>query len=475
MDAIFTRNQQGVLWSDSNSAIDSISTGIRHFIKFLKTKKSYYYWNNNYYEECSKDQIIAVSYEVLKWCAEKINSSSILRTSMARAKTICEIIAGYTEIDPLRLNNYDNYIPFKNGDYNIRERQLEDKTYERLFTYCIEVEYKDEIEDPELFLVFVQRLIPDEERRNLFLSFLASCMTTRVDGRQKAIMLVGPHNSGKSTLTDTIIPLFGNGMVATAQLHSIFSDAYGTAGLKGKIINVGSDIGTGDLKYDGGLKRLLTDQHVDIRPMHNERMTIKNITKHLYTCNYLPLISFDGFGDDFYKRWFVIPTCTSIPIDQQIPRLSDHLVLEKEKIFNWLIKNSLHDVENLYRKDVIEENKILWMKHGISSFRFIEELYNFDPRVRLASERSATTYAKYKEFCLDKKYPLATFDKFGKEIAKLGIHSEVLWNEQERRSERHYIGLIVKGLELEEEQLVEEEDDDFFEEEEVEERERTEN
>ena len=78
--------------------------------------------------------------------------------------------------------NQQEYFPFKNAILNYQTMKVEQSTEKCHFTKTFNIEYATYEKCPR-FDRFIERILPDKEKRALFFSFIAYCMTPAVNRR----------------------------------------------------------------------------------------------------------------------------------------------------------------------------------------------------------------------------------------------------------------------------------------------------
>ncbi len=381
---------------------DTVENTIVHELEQLDVlihyKDKFFFWNDYFWEELNKLLILKQ--------VKKIYSCFSLKYTSKKGNEIIEQLKSVTNVNDI---NTEKKIPTSNGYFNIYTQQFEDIEKYDYFTYCFET--KDE-DCPE-FKKFIVEFIPDEIDRHKLLAFLAYCLVPDISA-QKGMIIVGDENTGKTVFTDLLNATFGTGkFCANVHLQTFTTDIHATAALDTKLLNIGDDLPEIAMKDVSKIKSIITDEYLPVRPLYRPHTTIKNICRHIYTCNKIPTV----YSADraFYRRWIIIKTCKAIPNDKIDPGLKDKLIVEIPAIINYLVDNL--DIEYLQKLRETDANIKKWRELGDFVQRFIALKTEEDSDNK---ERSDVLYEKYKQFCRVYKEPPINFVWFQRRVANMG-------------------------------------------------------
>ena len=259
-------------------------------------------------------------------------------------------------------------------------------------------------------------LIPDEFNRKLLYSFLAYSMMNHVN-YQKACLLHGEKNSGKTTLVKILKEIF-KGVLSQAHLNAL-SERFGKSVIKNKLLNIGDDLTPEPIKDDGVFKGLVTNPLVDIDEKNKEIITVRNITKFMFICNILPPLP-ENIDEAYYRRWVIIETRKTVPEPERNPNYVNEILVDLEGIINTIMVH-VKDSQELSKHDFINRNKDLFLTHGISSYRFVLEQCKPKSEI-LESDYSSSyeIYKRYKEFCDEKGFKIKSRKLFSIDLANIG-------------------------------------------------------
>ncbi len=146
---------------------------------------------------------------------------------------------------------------------------------------------------------------------------------------QKAVMLYGPTNSGKSTFINRIKTLFGQAspdrsLVEYQSLQALSRrDNYANANLLGKLVNVCGDLPSEDLPDLSVFKAITGEDTIPARMIFKDPIVFTPYVRLLFSKN-PPHVQARGAGQEWYGRWIVIdfpverPGPSNLPIDKKL-------------------------------------------------------------------------------------------------------------------------------------------------------------
>ena len=123
---------------------------------------------------------------------------------------------------------------------------------------------------------------------------------------KKAYMLIGEHDSGRSSYNVAIQGFFGKDNVTTKSLQS-FANRFSGGDLEGKYVNFGDDLST--LKIDEGnqFKTLIGLSEMTVERKFRDTYKARVYATHVYSANSPPEISSAFFDDEaWWSRWDIV-------------------------------------------------------------------------------------------------------------------------------------------------------------------------
>lgn len=237
--------------------------------------------------------------------------------------------------DPMQL------LPVRNGIVDLSTGELLDPT-PALFTRCaLPFAYDPHAPEPELWLrVLRQSFPPGEEGQQsvrALQEFGGYCLTadTRL---HKALMLIGPPRSGKSTIVEVMMHLIGKDNVAS----SSFSDLAGQFGLQplcGKRAVIVPDArpdGREGRRYTERLLGITGGDPQQVNPKGRPAYTAPILAKFIVVSN--EILTFPDRSDAMSHRFIAIRTHRTLGEDERDTNLLKNLLPELPGILNFFIE-----------------------------------------------------------------------------------------------------------------------------------------
>jgi Predicted ATPase len=230
-------------------------------------------------------------------------------------------------------------------NYEIDWTVFEDKT-------C----YEDLIKCIESKTPFFRKVFQDwvNEKWLLLYEILGYTLYSKGYPFNKAIMLVGEGNNGKSTYLTLLKSILGSKNVKSIPLQEITSDKFAGNELYGMLANIYADLPNELLRNTGIFKILTGEDYVCFdRKYAKKRICFTNYAKLIFSCNQLPKVYDMTLA--FWRRWIVIEFPNKFPDN---PKFKEEIIKHPEI-------PSLIALSILAFKKVLERGKILISRRSI--------------------------------------------------------------------------------------------------------------
>jgi putative DNA primase/helicase len=122
---------------------------------------------------------------------------------------------------------------------------------------------------------------------------------------QRAIMLLGPGGTGKSTLTRLIAAFIGSENIASVALHKLEDDRFAVADLYGRLVNIFADLDSRALKSASMFKTITGGDAVRGERKHRDPFTFTPYARLVFSANTPPPTA--DSSDAFFDRWVILP------------------------------------------------------------------------------------------------------------------------------------------------------------------------
>ncbi|MEL4896645.1 DUF3854 domain-containing protein, partial [Crocosphaera sp. Alani8] len=138
-------------------------------------------------------------------------------------------------VGKMATNSRKGLIPFRNGVFDMKTKELSPHSPQNYFTWCLPYDYNPLAGCEPIKQWLLEMMDGDASLVELLRAFLHGIVTGRADW-QKFLALCGPGGSGKSTLTQLAIALVGIENVFITDLEILEKDKFETANIKDKLL-----------------------------------------------------------------------------------------------------------------------------------------------------------------------------------------------------------------------------------------------
>ncbi|MDD3343527.1 MAG: phage/plasmid primase, P4 family [Sulfurospirillaceae bacterium] len=289
-------------------------------------------------------------------------------------------------------------------------------------TYVLPYAYDPRAKAP-MYMSYLSRVLPDVSSQIVLQEFHGYVFTRHLK-LEKALILYGGGQNGKSVQSETSTALYGLENVATKSLGDLVDRDSGNdhrAKLNDKLLNYGSEIRANIMDVDI-FKRLVSGEPVACREKYKTGFDLHNTCKFMFNANTLPKDV--EHSDAYFRRFIIIPYTQKITESEKDPELHTKIISsELPGILNWAIEG-LHRLL-LHKK----------FSHSLASDLAIKEYQKETNSVALwiednglkpdESEKKATRemFSMYRAYCQSSGFKALSINNFGKQMNLLGFES----------------------------------------------------
>ncbi len=297
----------------------------------------------------------------------------------------------------------DGFVPVANGDLKVTADTVEltDPTPEHGFRNRSSAEW-DPSADAPVFQTYLKQVVKTEEERKTLQEYAGYSLMYWGLPFHKALFLVGPQASGKSTFLSALQEMLGK----TTQLspQQLVDDEYGAIELEDSWANIASDIPSSLLSNVGRFKEITAGDRIHARRIYEQGYTIRPTAKHFYSANQLPEIKIDD--NAFFRRVMIVAFPETVGREDRDPKLGQKLKLEIDGILRWAVEGlqRLLKNEDFTRDLTPQETRRLWDEHASSIGQFKIRCLNVTGDNGHAVPKDEV-YDAYGQFCMDKGLP----------------------------------------------------------------------
>ena len=323
------------------------------------------------------------------------------------------------------------HIPAENGVLSVGggEPELLPHDPEYRFLASLSTEYDPNADCPR-FMQFLDEVVTTETARMKLQEYAGYTLMHWGLPYHKALFLVGPTASGKSTFLDTLRAMHGERTVSSLAPQQM-TQRFGGADLYGKWLNVRNDIPAAMIKRTGTFKEIVAGDRIKAEEKFKDPFHFSPTAKHLFSANQLPETETDD--EAFYRRILLVPFPTSIPRDERDTHLDDKLQQELPGVLNWALEgvNRLTTQGRFTGDRTPGETQNTWEKWGksIDRFRRVGLTDSVDQSVP-----KSRVYQAYVRFCQNENIPAETQHAMTRKLKTEGIEAgrEYIDGKQER-------------------------------------------
>ena len=323
------------------------------------------------------------------------------------------------------------HIPAENGVLSVGggEPELLPHDPEYRFLASLSTEYDPDADCPR-FMQFLDEVVTTETARMKLQEYAGYTLMHWGLPYHKALFLVGPTASGKSTFLDTLRATHGERTVSSLAPQQM-TQRFGGADLYGKWLNVRNDIPAAMIKNTGTFKEIVAGDRIKAEEKFKDPFHFSPTAKHLFSANQLPETETDD--EAFYRRILLVPFPTSIPRDERDTHLDDKLQQELPGVLNWALEgvNRLTTQGRFTGDRTPGETQNTWEKWGksIDRFRRVGLTDSVDQSVP-----KSRVYQAYIRFCQNENIPAETQHAMTRKLKTEGIEAgrEYIDGKQER-------------------------------------------
>ncbi|MCC3359418.1 phage/plasmid primase, P4 family [Bacillus sp. REN16] len=338
--------------------------------------------------------------------------------------------------DPNRMKGKIN---FKNGVYDIETGTFGPYESHYHTAFQLNVDYEIDAQCPR-FLEYIKVSLSEDDVKTVqeMIGYLA---TTDIKA-QKAFILYGPGNTGKSVLIDVIERIIGYDYVSNIPFQDLGAK-FSTVRLFGKLLNSYSDLPQGSIKDTGIFKSLVSGDSIHGEDKFEKGFDFRNTARFLFATNKLPS-NFVDQSTGFYRRLILIPFQNVVSKENIDRDLNDVLFQEREGIVQWalvglrrLIKNNHEFTESEDARKLMGEYK----KSNNSVLFFADECCQLDPVAKISGK---VLYDAYKKACLDARLTSVSQREFNVQIVSQFGHKGVSKYQGSQSRAVEFAGIKIK-------------------------------
>ena len=335
------------------------------------------------------------------------------------------------------------FVAAENCVIDLDDKRRRDHSPEFNFLSRLGCEFDPDATAPR-FRAFLNEVVPNDTERRKLQEYAGYTLHHWGLPHHKALFLVGPTASGKSTFLDAINAMLGDDTVASLTPQQLTGERFAGAELHGKWANIRNDIPASTVENTGLFKEVVAGDPMKAERKRKDPFMFEPTAKHLYAANELPATETDD--EAFYRRILLVAFPETVPVAERDKRLDEKLEAELPGILNWAIEGLQRLMANGgftgdRRPGRTQET---WQKWSDSVSRFSDAaLDEGDKEIP-----KAKIYAAYIEFCRQEGIPSDTQHSMTKALKQEGFEDARTYVDGERQRVFVNISLTGRGTEL---------------------------
>jgi putative DNA primase/helicase len=220
-------------------------------------------------------------------------------------------------------------IPLLNGVYDMTTGILEPHRQENHFLYQVSIKHDPARSCPRID-AFLGEVLGERKMLGYEMAGYMLCANAESQPNkwQRAFMLIGAGDNGKSTYLNLVTALLGDRNVSNQTLQMLVDNRFSAAALDHKLANIAADIGDKSLYNAAQFKALTGGDKITAENKFKDPYEFRNRAILAFSCNILPE-SYDD-SNAYHKRWVIIPFENIFTGDKKDPKILDRLTTPEE-------------------------------------------------------------------------------------------------------------------------------------------------
>lgn len=398
-------------------------------LKTVRDNEEMYYYeiNRGLYLRLG-DSIIKEHLEIL---SPKIKTHTV--------NEIIQKIRRRTYVDRDQFDNNTNIINVQNGLLNIWTRELKEHSPDFLSIIQLPIEYNPNSKCPTILRFLGQVLHPQD----VFTAMeIIGYLLYRTAEYEKAVMLYGNGDNGKSVFIKLIEAFVGSGNCSHVPLQDLDNDRFSSADLHGKVVNTFADLTSQKLMATGNFKTLVSGDTVRAQKKYGQPFSFRNKAKMIFSSNKIP--DSDDKSHAYYKRWLILSFGNVFHGATKDTNLINKLTTSDE--LSGLLNLALIALRQLKKdggfRDISVERVRKEYEYNSNTVKaFLED----ECVIELASDYSIPTiylYNEYENYCQKRGVRALEKNTFGSKLKEYGIERDRKRNHGDR--DYYYFGVMLR-------------------------------
>lgn len=405
---------------DGKQSIDYINL-TKHMTELYKI--AYYegnWWmkkDHNWYDKITDEDILFKFIEEAGNVALKADEKRLfnaLKVSAVRKKT----------------DDKSKLINFKNGRYDIKDKELKPYSGSEFLTFGIEVEYKDNPKWPQVDSALNDWTQGHQEEVDTLMEFVGSVMYSKNSGYEKGLILYGPAaKNGKSTFLEMMTNLFNRAYISAMNFKSLESQ-FGAYSLIGKKLISIPELEDTYIESSPKFKSIITGDPINI-----EGKNIRNEITWYPTVRFIGATNrFPRFNDQtngIWRRIIILPF-EFVPTKEQEKAFKKKDIMceeARERLAYLAIQGLIRYLGNKKFSEPVRsiesKEKMQILSNPVHAWSLDYEATQYE--CIAISEELSYNFSQYKQWCIANSYKALGKNKFKEELTR--VRKDLYWDQ----------------------------------------------
>jgi len=354
---------------------------------------------------------------------EKVISSTIARklgkfVTSHNVKEIIFRIRNLTYTDRKLFNTDIDKIVVKNGLLNLTTGELLPHTSEFLCTMKLPLFYDPEARCPRI-TKFIEEVV-EAGKRDAIYELFGYCLYRKYH-INRAFMLHGEGNNGKSTLIELLQSFLGKDNCSTVELQTLGTNRFSVARLYGKLANLCADLPANPLRETGKFKMLTGGDALEGEYKFKGGFSFTNYAKLIFSANRIPPVAYDD-TDAFFRRWIIVNFPNQFPEDD--PKTDKNLIIKltTEEELSGMLNLAIEGLKRLLANgeftgsESVKEMRDKYTRLSDTTAAFVLDFTAYDPEGLVGKKELYDAYCGY---CRNNNYVPTTEKSFSMRLRQL--------------------------------------------------------
>ena len=294
--------------------------------------------------------------------------------------------------EPGFFDEFENGVAFENGFLTLDG--LEDHDRDHRCRNRVEKRFDPHATAPVWTNQIIGRLQPDQRR--YLQEKVGACLFGLATRYQKATILLGPGEDGKSPVLEVVEALFEEDSVTSIPPQK-WENEYDSADLSEAMVNLVAELPDAEILSAENVKGIITGDRTRGRVIRQDPFDYRPMAGHIFAGNQLP--NSRDLTHGFWRRWMIVKFPGKIPKEEQVKGIAEQVVSnELVGVYAWAWEGAKRLVEQGdYTKPEGHESEMRYWERKSDSVR--AWLYDCTTEIDDGGVPIDTCYQKYAFWC----------------------------------------------------------------------------